>query len=390
MTSVSLTNIQMPVSPLGGVNALPIFKWQQPYALQVPQEDSDDKVESVGLQDAETVNYVDIGVSSMMPYQVQDRFDRKRQPADVKSVLIENDHLAVRVLPHLGGRLYAIRDKKQDRDILFTNPVLQFCNLGLRNAWFSGGIEWNGSGIPGHTPATTEPVFCSQIDTEKGPVVRLYNFDRIGEIAWQVDLFLPDGDDRLFVHSKIVNPNADMHKVYWWTNIAAPYSDGMRVVTPTDYSVEHVLPDNHLERFDYPEKKEFEASYPENWRYATSVFLRKPDMKTLWIASCEKDGSGFGQIGTENLRGRKFFYFGDGPGGRNWMQFLSPGEGDGRYVEIQAGLMPTQNQLYSLAGQSSVECTECFFALPDCKAAVEGPYADAVQLVGDMVAERVP
>ena len=46
-------------------------------------------------------------------------------------------------------------------------------------------------------------------------------------------------------------------------------------------------------------------------------------------------------------QGRKFFYFGSAAGGQNWMDYLSrPGEG--KYLEIQSGIAPTQNQRFEL------------------------------------------
>jgi hypothetical protein len=42
------------------------------------------------------------------------------------------------------------------------------------------------------------------------------------------------------------------------------------------------------------------------------------------------------------LRGRKFFVWGQGTGGRRWQEWLSPGAGP--YAEIQSGLAPTQFQ----------------------------------------------
>jgi hypothetical protein len=58
----------------------------------------------------------------------------------------------------LGGKLASIYDKQEQRELLFDNPVFQPANLAVLNAWFSGGIEWNGL-IPGHTPFTCSSVF---------------------------------------------------------------------------------------------------------------------------------------------------------------------------------------------------------------------------------------
>ena len=62
----------------------------------------------------------------------------------------------------------------QEKNLLYTNDVLRFSNLAIRNAWFSGGVEWNISLI-GHTPFTTEPLYTAVTKTEAGaPVLRFY------------------------------------------------------------------------------------------------------------------------------------------------------------------------------------------------------------------------
>ena len=40
-------------------------------------------------------------------------------------------------------------------------------NLALRNAWFSGGVEWN-IGMIGHTPFTMEPMFVNTLTDDDG------------------------------------------------------------------------------------------------------------------------------------------------------------------------------------------------------------------------------
>jgi hypothetical protein len=72
------------------------------------------------------------------------------------AVFLENEYLKVTVLPELGGKLYAIFDKTQNRDVLYTNYVIKYGMVAIRGAWTSGGLEWN---FPdGHTLTTTSPI----------------------------------------------------------------------------------------------------------------------------------------------------------------------------------------------------------------------------------------
>ncbi|RYE75700.1 MAG: DUF5107 domain-containing protein, partial [Hyphomicrobiales bacterium] len=248
-------------------------------------------------------------------------------------------------------------DLASGRDLVFRNPVFQPANLAALNAWFSGGIEWNGL-TPGHTPFTCAPVFAGVRETPEGPVLRIYEFDRIVEATWQVDLFLPADSATLYAHGRIVNPSDEMRLAYWWTNVAAPMSEGTRVLSPADYSIEHIWPGNHLGRCDFP-LADWDKSYPDNWENATSVFFRAPGVPRRFIASVDKGGYGLMQTSTPEMQGRKFFYFGSAAGGQNWMDYLArPGEG--MYLEIQSGIAATQNQRFELAAGEELEWTEAY------------------------------
>ena len=61
-------------------------------------------------------------------------------------------------------------------------------------------------------------------------------------------------------------------------------SPGTRVLSPANYSIEHIWPGNNLGRCDFP-RADWDASYPEHWENATSVFFRAPDVPRLFIAS---------------------------------------------------------------------------------------------------------
>ncbi|MFN8450418.1 MAG: DUF5107 domain-containing protein [Anaerolineae bacterium] len=63
------------------------------------------------------------------------------------------------------------------------------------------------------------------------------------------------------------------------------------------------------------------------------------------------DGKGLVQVSTDPLRGRKLFLWGTGSGGARWQEWLG-GEGQS-YLEIQAGLAPTQRMRHAAAAPKS-------------------------------------
>lgn len=100
--------------------------------------------------------YINQGmISTLLPYQQQDGYNRSRQHKVFHSVVLENGFLKAVFLPELGGRLWSLYDKTARRELLYCNPVFQPANLALRNAWFSGGVEFNIS-VKGHNPLTCE------------------------------------------------------------------------------------------------------------------------------------------------------------------------------------------------------------------------------------------
>jgi hypothetical protein len=112
--------------------------------------------------------FFDIGkIRSIYPYTQQDLYDRPLAEKKYRSVVLENDYLKAVFLPEIGGRLWSLYDKVEGRELLYVNDCVRFCNLALRNAWFSGGVEWN-IGMIGHTPFTCSPLFASVLESGDG------------------------------------------------------------------------------------------------------------------------------------------------------------------------------------------------------------------------------
>ena len=77
-----------------------------------------------------------------------------------------------------------------------------------------------------------------------------------------------------------------------------------------------------------------------------------------WITALDAGGRGLVQTSTSTQRGRKLFVWGMNPGGRRWQEFLS--EPGNPYIEIQAGVAPTQFECFPLAGNTEMCWTEAY------------------------------
>ena len=136
--------VELEGAPLEGENPLPMFASRNPHR-EVVEDGSFTPELKAGFGDDTGERY--------LPYRMQDRYTRRRKPMALKTIVLENELLQAVFLPDYGGRLYALKDRRTGRDILYRNPAFQPANLAILNAWFSGGIEWN-IGQVGHTFGT--------------------------------------------------------------------------------------------------------------------------------------------------------------------------------------------------------------------------------------------
>ena len=279
-------------------------------------------------------------VSNILPYTMQDGYTRQRCRRDFQVAVLENEHLRAAFFLELGGRLWSLVHKSSGRELLDANPVFQPANLALRNAWFSGGVEWN-IGTTGHWPLTCSPLFAARVERPDGtPVLRMYEWERIRQVPFQIDAYLPDGSPVLFVRIRIVNPHEQEIPMYWWSNIAVPEGTNTRVVVPADTTYRFGYKRSGLKRIPVPSFEGIDFTYPTNLGHSADFFFHIPDGHRPWIAALDEEGKGLIQTSTQRLRGRKLFLWGMGTGGRKWQEFLSqPGRA---YIEIQAGLARTQ------------------------------------------------
>lgn len=367
--------LSIPAASTIGENPLPALR---------DQRDDLPVLSNGSLSAAEQERMGEHDARRVLPYRIQDRYSRHRQQTDLRSIELDNGLLRAIFLPELGGRLYSLTDLATGQDLLFSNPVLQPANLAIRDAWFSGGIEWN-LGHYGHSVTTCEPLFCGVGQAVDGDFMRIWEYERMHGLFWQVDFRLPEGRRLLEAHVRVVNPHDIDVPFYWWTNTAVPQDAGTRVFSGTDevicadsaariaWTREHRLPLSAQSLAKAPHYfghsrlpwvtengRTFDASYPGNFDFSSEYFFQTPAADPApWEAAWQPDGRLFVERSTRPLRYRKMFCWGEHPGGRWWRDYLSePGRGD--YLELQAGLAPTQLHGYTLSAGQQLEFTQVF------------------------------
>jgi tetratricopeptide (TPR) repeat protein len=375
MTVLDIRSIVLSAPRRGSLNPLP--------PLRLLGELHGD-INCAGL-DAELTRNIRYGnVGSVLPYLLEDDYSRELLPQETRVATLENDYLLAIVLLDLGGRLWSLRDKVGGRELLYTSDRIQLGNLGLRNAWFPGGVEWN-LGTTGHTALTCSPVHAVSLELPDGaPGLRIYEWERMRELVYQVDFRLGPGSRRLVVDVKVTNPNAHAVPVYWWSNVAVASSPGTRVVVPSRSAFEFTYA-RRLRRVPVPGPGEPDLTYPLAATRTADHFFELDPGRPPWIAAVDAAGVGLLQLSTGRLRGRKLFTWGNGPGGRRWQEFLTGSTQS--YFEIQGGLTRTQLEHVPLGPGASWSWTEVYGPVSVPADAVHGDWADAVQCLEPAVAE---
>lgn len=382
MTELRVETLTLPGCPIGVENPLPIFRdkaTDRPVALRdsIPAE----KRPYFGWQAG----------ARLLPYRLQDQYDRQRADLALRVIVLENEFLKATFWTELGGRLMSLIYKPLNRELLYNNPVFQPANLAIRNAWFAGGIEWN-VGHYGHSFLTCTPIFAAAIQGQHGePGLRLYDFERCKGLLWHTDFYLPPHSEFLIAYTRVVNPQDEDTSMYWWTNMAVPELPGLRVLAPAD---EAIYLDLEIDGFGYatlpdlPSLPGKDPTYSLNWPRANEFFFQCDHADLPWEAALDAHGAGLVELSSPRLKYRKLFCWGTGPGGQHWQEFLAePGLS---YLEIQAGLAPTQLHHLPFAAGEEWDWTELFGFHQADPAQVHNPdYRSAWRAVDATLKQRI-
>lgn len=349
--SMTICEILLPSAHLGRESILPsLYEMSNVQQLTKSTLDEDDEL------------FVGYGnLSSIFPYRMQDLYDHDEELIPYIGIVLENPYLKAVFLPELGGRLWTLYDKVAKRDLIYRNPIVRPCNLAVRNAWLTGGIEFN-CGMIGHGPYTCSRIHAVQTALSDGtPVLRMYEYERIRGAVYQMDFFLPEDSKQLFGRMRIVNPNEKTVPMYWWTNMGQHENPEARNVinTTVTYNNQGGVCGKNL----VPFHQGIDITYPSNNPYAVDYFWKIPKGTRKYTSYIDREGYGFFQTSTSRLQGRKLFVWGQGEGGKRWEECLTKDGYDNGYLEIQAGLAYTQYECLPMPPKTAWEWMEAYGAI---------------------------
>ena len=357
-------NSNLVVSNLPAIRPLP----PQRFVSEVPEED--------GLN-------IGFGrVNTIMPYCMVDGYSWSDSPCELPCVTLENEHLKAIFLPRMGGRLWKLYDKDQRRDVIYENPLFRPSFLGICNAWTAGGAEYN-FGVRGHDAYTLLPLFTDVLqDTDGTPVLRFYEYNRIRQITYQLDFFLPSDSKFLFNRVRVVNPCEREVPFYYWVNIAVAEHRRQRVVVPASTTYVNGYSNAGGPAFvkqSLPMSREnFDATYPMNHPSAKDNFFNLDADCRRFEVVAEEDGNGTVLASTHRLQGRKLFTWGMSKGGRHWQRHLL-GPGTQTYMEIQGGICKTQIECMPMPAHAVWEWLEAYGSLQTTPEKIFGDWTTARQ-----------
>ena len=365
MTRLYYEKLHVKCVELGRESTLPMLyeveDWDEPMRSDLPEQD--------GLY----IHYR--FVKSAFPYRAQGNYSRTFVTDHLDAIVLENEYLRASFVPSQGGKLWSLFDKEKSRELLFANPVMRPAYLATRNAWCSGGVEWN-CGIRGHSPFTCAPLFTATLTGPEGePILRMYEFERIRGVVYQMDFSLPTGSKVLFARMRVVNPSFRDTAMYWWSNIAVPEVEKARVVVP---AVEAYTPVNGaVSLVPVPVRNGIDVTYPENNPISVDYFFKTDKSRRMYTCQLSQEGYGLFECSTSRLQGRKIFVWGQGPGGKKWQEYLSGDGNPGRYCEIQCGLAHSQYECLPMPPATAWEWLEIYGAMNADGGKVHGYWDDA-------------
>lgn len=343
-TELRMEEMEIPAARLGKESSLPDLSGEKilQNSLFFCLDEEDEIFEGYGRQE------------NAYPYRQYNAYGKDLNMQQVKTIILENRYLKAVFLPEYGGRLWSLTDKKTGKNLLYTNDVLQFRNLAVRNAWFSGGVEWN-IGIIGHSPFTTAPLYVATLEDEAGnPVLRMYEYERIRKVCYQMDFWLEEEDTFLNCRMRIVNENNEVIPMYWWSNMAVPEFEGGRIIVPADRAF--TFEKDKVIKTDLPMVNSVDVTHYNEIPKSVDYFFDIEENNPKYIANINKNGYGLLQLSTSRLRGRKLFSWGHSKASKHWQEFLTKDAGD--YIEIQAGLGKTQYGCLPMAPHTAWEWIE--------------------------------
>ena len=289
------------------------------------------------------------------------------QPRSYKALVLENDYVAVTILPELGGRIYRWVDKISGRRLLYENPVIKPTEWGYRGWWLAaGGIEW-AFPVEEHGLNEWRPWAYSISKTDSAASITVSDTEDRTGMDVGVTISLDSTSPTLTLQPWARNNTGSAHEYQYWINAMLALngnktSKNSDFIIPASQVLVHSTGDERLpgewQWMSWPDYKGINLSRYETWQGWLGFFA--PNVTAGFSAVYDRDvGQGVVRIMTPGWpAGTKIF----GPGTLpSWLWT----DDDSNYVEFWSGATATFADYATLQPGETVSWTEYWYPVHD-------------------------
>jgi len=311
------------------------------------------------------------------PYPMQTDISRTKTTQTYRVIRLENEYVALLIIPELGGKIMAAFDKTNDNfDYIYHNHVIKPGLVALRGAWTSGGIEWNFPSY-GHTVNTFSPVNHRILRHDDGSVTCVVGTEEwVRRMKWLVFVTLYPGCSAFKTRIRLDNRTMNHNNAYFWANAATHAWDDTRVIFP---ETSYTYAGGRRNPRPWPVYQGRDVSWYRNTPYAYDFFCGTPgDFNGSY--NYDKDNGMAHYAYRFDSLGKKFWTWGTARSGQIWEDLLT--DSDGQYIEVQAGRLLTQRgDTWIFEPHLVEEWEEWWYPLKNMKGCVSANPDAAVNLV---------
>lgn len=277
-----------------------------------------------------------------------DKVSLEKRDQNYRAIFLENEFIQLMILPEIGGRIHAGRDKTNGYDFFYRQSVIKPALVGLLGPWISGGVEFNWP--QHHRPSTYMPVHSTtENDADGGWTVWLSEHDPMLRMKGMVGICLSPGKALVQAKVRLYNRTPLPQTFLWWANVAVRVHEQYQAFFPPDVT----FVADHAKRAvsSFPIARN--SYYGVDYRPGTDISWYKniPVPTSYMVTESKYDffggydhGRRAGLVHTSNHRvapGKKLWTWGSAEFGFAWDRNLT--DEDGPYVELMAGAY-TDNQ----------------------------------------------
>lgn len=282
------------------------------------------------------------------PNPFTDRVSTERSERTYRAIYLENEYVQLMLLPEIGGRIHAGRDKTNGYDFFYRQHVIKPALVGLLGPWISGGVEFNWP--QHHRPSTFMPVHASIEEGEDGSAtVWLSEHDPMLRMKGMVGICLHPGRSIVEARVRLYNRTPFPQTFLWWANVAVRVHDQYQAFFPPDvtFVADHAkraishfpIARNYYYDVDY--RAGVDLRWYKNIPVPTSYMVTQSNYDFFGGYDHQHE-AGFVHVADRHVApGKKLWTWGSGEFGQAWDRNLT--DTDGPYIELMAGAY-TDNQ----------------------------------------------